>query len=115
MTLQNVNSSAEVVSKVISPDSSNSTFFKNASIGTRSLKTPSATEQELRQQLAAEKQNAAAIHEEFAHLRKRSEAAKELLARTQQQYEDMKKWQEESNLILERILLVNTAGTSSQP
>ena len=79
MTLRNVNSSAEVVSKVISPDSSNSTFFKNASIGTRSLKTPSATEQELRQQLAAQKQNAAAINEEFVELRKRSEAVESAL------------------------------------
>ena len=35
-------SSAEVVSKVISPDSSNSTFFKNAGLSTHSMKPPSA-------------------------------------------------------------------------
>ena len=34
--------SAEVVSKVISPDSSNSTFFKNAGLSTHSMKPPSA-------------------------------------------------------------------------
>ena len=37
-------SSAEVVSKVISPDSSNSTFFKNAGLFTHSLKPLSAAE-----------------------------------------------------------------------
>ena len=35
-------SSAEVVSKVISPDSSNSTFIKNAGLSTHSMKPPSA-------------------------------------------------------------------------
>ena len=37
-------SSAEVVSKVISPKSSNSTFFKHAGLSTHSLKTPLAAE-----------------------------------------------------------------------
>ena len=46
-------SSAEVVSKVTSPDSSNSTFFKNAGLSTRSFKTPSAMEQALLEELAA--------------------------------------------------------------
>ncbi|KAG2561608.1 hypothetical protein PVAP13_8KG207900 [Panicum virgatum] len=86
-------SSVEVVSKVILPDSSNSTFFKNAGLATYSLKTPSAAEQAL-----------PTIHEEFVEIRKRSEAAEEALARTQQLYEDMKKRQEENNLVLQRIL-----------
>ncbi|KAG2561338.1 hypothetical protein PVAP13_8KG154300 [Panicum virgatum] len=81
-------SSAEVVSKVISPDSSNSTFFKNAE---------------------------AAITEEFAEVRKGTEAAEEALVRTQQLYEDMKKRQEENNLILQRILQASVASISSQP
>ena len=44
-------SSAEVVSKVISPDSSNSTFFKNAGLSTCSFKTPSAAKQALLENL----------------------------------------------------------------
>ena len=67
-------SSAEVVSKVISPDSSNSTFFKNAGLSTRSLKPPSAAEQALLEELAAQKQKEAAITEEFAEVSLRSEA-----------------------------------------
>ena len=47
--------SAEVVSKVISPNSSNSTFFKNAGLSTLSLKPPSAAEQVLLEELAAQK------------------------------------------------------------
>ena len=107
--------SAEVVFKVISLDSSNSTFFKNAGLSTRSLKPSSAAEQVLLEDLAAQKQKKAAITEEFAKLRKRSEAAEEALLKTQQLYEDMKKQQEENNLILHRFLQANSAGISSQP
>ena len=74
--------SAEVVSKVISPDSSNSTFFKNAGLSTRSLKPPSAAEQALLEELAAQKQKEAAITEEFAEVRKRRETAEEALLKT---------------------------------
>ena len=48
--------SAEVVFKVISLDSSNSTEFKNAGLSTRSLKPSSAAEQELLEELAVQKQ-----------------------------------------------------------
>ena len=97
-------SSAEVVSKVISPDSSNSTFFKNAGLSTRSLKPPSATELALLEELAAQKQKEAAITKEFAEVRKRSEATKAVLLKTQQLYDEMKKQQEDNNLVLQRIL-----------
>ena len=72
-------SSAEVVSKVISPDSSNSTFFKNAGLSSRSLKPPSAAEQALLEELAAQKQKEAAITEEFTEIGKRSEAVESAL------------------------------------
>ena len=107
--------SAEVVSKVISPDSSNSTFFKNAGLCTRSLKPPSAAEQALLEELAALKQKEAAITEEFTEVRKRIEAAEEALLKIQQLYEDMKKQQEENNLDLKKILQASIAGISSQP
>ena len=71
--------SAEVVSKVISPDSSNSTFFKNAGISTRSLRTPSAAEQALLEELAAQEQKEASITEEFTEIGKRSEAVESAL------------------------------------
>ena len=48
-------SSAEVVSKVISPKSSNSTFFNHAGLSTRSLKTLLAVEQAQLEELAAQK------------------------------------------------------------
>ena len=72
-------SSAEVVSKVISPDSSNSTFFKHAALSTRSFKPPSAVEQALLEELAAQKQKEAAITEEFTEIGKRSEAVESAL------------------------------------
>jgi hypothetical protein len=46
---------AEVVSKVLSRNSSNTTFLKNASIATPSLKSQSAGEEALHEELAAEK------------------------------------------------------------
>ena len=104
-----------MVSKVISPDSSNSTFFKNAGLSTRSLKPPSAAEQALLEELAAQKQKEAAITEEFAGVKKRSEAVEEALLKTQQLYEDMKRRQEENHLILQKILQTSIAGISSQP
>ena len=48
-------SSAEVFSKVISLESSNSTFFNNAGLSTRSLKTLLAVEQAQLEELAAQK------------------------------------------------------------
>jgi len=48
-------SSAEVVSKVISPGNSKCTFFKNAGLPAWSLKPPSVAEQVLQEQLDAER------------------------------------------------------------
>ena len=67
-------SSAEVVSKVISLESSNSTFFKKAGLSTRSFKPSSAAKQVLLEELVAQKKKEAAITEEFAEVRNRSEA-----------------------------------------
>ena len=67
-------SSAEVVSKAISPESSNSTFFTNDGLSTRSFKPSSAAEQVLLEELAVQKKKEAAIIEEFAEVRNRSEA-----------------------------------------
>ena len=68
----------------------------------------------LLEELATQKQKEAAITKEFAEVRNRSEAAEEALLKTQQLYEDMKKWQEENNLVLQRTLQANIASISSQ-
>ena len=64
--------SVEVVSKVISPTCSTSTFFKNTGIATLSSKTLSTAEYALHQQLATEKQGVATLHEMYVDLRKMS-------------------------------------------
>jgi hypothetical protein len=56
----------------------------------------------------------AVLHGEVEELKKRSEATEEALVRTQQQYEELKKQQKESNLILKTILQLNNPGTASQ-
>ena len=79
------------------------------------MKPPSAAEQPLLEELAMQKQKEAAITEEFAEVRKRSEAVETALLKTQQLYDEMKKRQEENNLDLKKILQVSIAGISSQP
>ncbi|RCV37939.1 hypothetical protein SETIT_8G103300v2 [Setaria italica] len=96
-----------MVSKVLSQNNSNTTFLKNAGIPTTSSKYQSAGKEALRQELASEKQ--------VEELKKKIEAAEEALARSQWQYEELKKQQDESNVILMKILNLNIPGTSSQP
>ncbi|PUZ44425.1 hypothetical protein GQ55_8G093600 [Panicum hallii var. hallii] len=96
--------SAEVVSKVLSQNSCNTTFMKNAAI-----------EEALREELAAEKQGSVFLQQEMEELKKKTEAADEAPVRTQRQYEELKKQQEESNLIVTRLLTMNNPGISSQP
>jgi septal ring factor EnvC (AmiA/AmiB activator) len=108
--------SDEVVSKVLLQNRSNITFLKNAGILTPSSKSQSASEEALHEELTAEKQDLAALHQELEELKEKSEAVDETLARTQRQYEELKKQQgEESNLILTKLLTLNNPGVSSQP
>ncbi|PUZ66858.1 hypothetical protein GQ55_3G377100 [Panicum hallii var. hallii] len=104
--------SAEVVSKILSQNSSNTIFLKNAGIATPSSKAPSASEEPLHEELAAERQGSAILHQELEELKKTSAEA---LARTQRQYEELKKQQEDSNHLLSQLLTQNNPGTSSQP
>jgi hypothetical protein len=104
--------SAEVVSKVLSQNSSNTTFLKNAGIATPSSKAPSASEEPLREELAAERQGSAILHQELEELKKTSAEA---LTRTQRQYEELKKQQKDSNHLHSQLLTQNNPGTSSQP
>ncbi|PUZ50859.1 hypothetical protein GQ55_6G100100 [Panicum hallii var. hallii] len=107
--------SAKVVSKVLSENSSNTTFLKNAGVATPSSKSPSAGEEALHEELAAERQGSAVLHQELEELKKKSEENDEALARTQRQYGELKKQQEDCNRILSHLLTQNHLGISSQP
>jgi hypothetical protein len=79
------------------------------------LKSPTAIEEELREELAAEKQGSVFLQQEMEELKKKTEAVDEAPVRTQRRYEELKKQQEESNLIVTRLLTMNNTGISSQP
>jgi hypothetical protein len=83
--------SAEVVSKVLSQNSSNTTFLKNAGIATPSSRSSSTGEETLREEFAVERQGSGVLHQELEQLKKKSEENDEALARTQRQYEELKK------------------------
>ncbi|KAG2537792.1 hypothetical protein PVAP13_9NG333700 [Panicum virgatum] len=110
-------SSAQVVAKVLTEDSSKSnTFLKNAA---------SSTERDLREQLEAERRAKAALEEQLATLKKKSEVTEENLAKaqrqldettktaeeTQRRLEQTEKTAQENNIILRRFLRFN--GNSS--
>ncbi|RCV37960.1 hypothetical protein SETIT_8G104400v2 [Setaria italica] len=96
-------------------NSSNTTFLKNDGIPTNSSKSQSASEEAFCQELASEKQGSVILHQQVEELKKKTEATEEALARTQRQYEKLKKQQNQSNVILMRILNLNTPCASSQP
>ncbi|KAL6839501.1 hypothetical protein ACP4OV_030771 [Aristida adscensionis] len=107
-------SSADVVSKVLSQDSSNNTFLKNAGIPTTtSRSSDSSTEKALQEELEAEKQGSVALRDEVDVLKQKTERAEEALAKTQQDFESFRQHQEENNLLLRRILNLSQ-GNSSQ-
>nr|TKW38844.1 hypothetical protein SEVIR_1G141900v2 [Setaria viridis] len=107
--------SADVDSKVLSQNSSNTTFLKNAGIPTSTSKSQSAGEEVLHQELSSEKKGSAILHKQVEKHKKKTEAAEEALTRTQRQYEELKEQQDESNVILMKFLNLNTPGTFSQP
>ncbi|XP_066306571.1 uncharacterized protein [Miscanthus floridulus] len=110
-------SSVQVVSQVLSQNSSN-LFLKSVGIKlVPSSKSSSSNESELREQLAAEA--TAAVQGEIDELRKRSEEAEEKLARTQKEMDEYKKLteisnkaMEENNALLKRILAINNASST---
>ena len=112
---ETVVSSMQVVSQVLSKNSSNS-FLKSVGINLApSSKLATPNESELREQLAAEAQ--AAVQGELEELRKRSEAAEEKLVSTQREMEEMRKLteqnnkaMEENNAPLKRILSINMSS-----
>jgi predicted nuclease with TOPRIM domain len=105
-------SSVQVVSQVLSKNSSN-VFLKSVGIKSApSSRSSASNESELREQLAAEAK--AAVQGELDDLKKRSEEAKERPARTQKEMkkltEKSNKAMEENNALLKRILSINNAS-----
>ena len=102
-------SSAQVVAKVLTEDSSmTNTFLKNAGLQSRcSSISASSTERDLREQLEAERQAKAALQEQVDALKKKSEIANENLAKTQKQLDETTKTVEENNMLLQRLLTLN--------
>ena len=78
-------SSAQVVAKVLTEDSSMSnTFLNNAGLQSGcSSKSASSTERDLREQHEAERRAKAALEEQLATLKKKSEVTEENLAKAQ--------------------------------
>ena len=106
-------SSAQVVAKVLTEDSSmTNTFLKNAGLQSGcSSKSASSTERDLREQLEAEQQAKAALQEEVEALKKKSDLVEENLAKTQRRLDQTIKTAEENNMLLRRLLTLN--GNSS--
>jgi molecular chaperone GrpE (heat shock protein) len=111
-------SSVQVVSKVLSHNSSN-LFLKNVGFQTPpSSKSGSSNESELREQLAAEATTA--VQGELDDLRKKIEDAEEDRARTQKELEEYKKLTEkninemaETNLLLKKLFSLQGNASSS--
>jgi len=120
--LETPRSSTEIVSKVLSQTSATSTFLKNASIETPVSKFASlaAREAQLREQLQAEKERDDNLEEQLVHLKKKSTETEESMARTQevvlknqQELEEFKKKQEANDMILQRILGLNSGNRAT--
>ena len=103
-------SSVEVVSEVLSRNSSN-TILKNVGIPTSSTKTKTSTESVLQQELAAEKQGSADLRQEVEELKKKLDVVEQAWAKTQRELEEFKKQQERHMLLLKDVFL-NSFGTS---
>ena len=95
--------SAEVVSKVLSHNSSNNTFLKNAGLSTPSSKSSLAREAVLRRELNAQKQSSAVLHEHLEQIKKKTEAEEEVLERTASPFDELQKHEQESHLMLQKL------------
>ena len=107
-------SSAEVVSKVLSQNSSNtSSFLKNIGIQpTTSTTEATAKERALQEELAVERQASAALREEVNALKEKSQRTDEALERTENKLLQTQRAMDENNVLLRRILLLNSGNLS---
>ena len=97
-------SSAQVVAKLLTEDSSMSnTFLNNAGLQSGcSSKSASSTERDLREQHEAERRAKAALEEQLATLKKKSGVTEENLAKAQRQLDETTKTAEETQRRLEQ-------------
>jgi molecular chaperone GrpE (heat shock protein) len=103
-------SSAEVVSAVLHKNSSN-IFLKN--IGMQPIsptKQPTTKERVLQEQLANERQGAAALQAEVDLLKQKSKEIEEALERTQRDMQEYKRTMEENSTLLQTVLRLNGAA-----
>ena len=107
--------SAEVVSKVLSQNSSNNIFLKNAGLSTPSSNSSPSREAALRQELNAQKQSSAVLHDHLEELRKKTAAAEEVLERTASLFDELQKQEQESHLMLQNFGHVITSSIACQP
>ena len=114
MMLQSTNS-AEVVSKILSQCSFNNTFLKNAGLSTPSSKSSTTREAVLRRQLNAQKQSSAILPYHLEELKKKTAAAEEVLERTASLFDELKKQEQDSHLMLQKFRHVITSGIACQP
>ena len=101
--------SAQVVSKVLSQNSSNNIFLKNAGLSTPSSNSSPSREAALRQELNAQKQSSAVLHDHLEELRKKTAATEEVLERTANLFDELKKQEQESHLMLQKFRHVLSA------
>ena len=107
--------SAQVVSKVLSQNSSSNTFLKNVGLFTPSSKSSPSREAALRRELNAQKQSSAAVHDHLEELKKKTATAEEVLERTASLFDELKKQEQESHLMLQKFRHVITSGIACQP
>ncbi|KAG2658180.1 hypothetical protein PVAP13_1KG263400 [Panicum virgatum] len=101
--------STHVVSKVLSQNSSNNTFLKNVGLSTPSSKSSPAHEAALHRELNAQKQSSAVLHDHLEELRKKTAATEEVLERTANLFDELKKQEQESHLMLQKFWHVLSA------
>jgi len=120
--LETPRSSTKIVSKVLSQTSAACTFLKNVGIETPVSKSAAsaAREAQLWEQLQAEKEWANNLEEQLVHLKKKATETEESMARTQevvlknqQELEEFKKKQEANDMILQRILGLNSGNRAT--
>ena len=105
--------SAQVVSNVLSQSSSSNTFLKNIGIAVTSKKLETSTKKALKEQLTAKPSVHCSPSASWWTEEEECEVQDQVLVKTQKEFEEFKKYHEENNQLLRRILMLNSVGNSS--
>ena len=79
------------------------------------LEVSTAREAVLRRQLNAQKQSSVVLHDHLEELKKKIEAAEEVLERTASLFDELQKQEQESHLMLQKFGHIVTSGIACQP